>query len=59
MSVIQTQNNLSWLPQPNTVVITATTEPTVTPGTYRGVVQVGGAEAVWMPLEIVVEDLPA
>ena len=40
-------------------VITATTEPTVTPGTYRGVVQVGGAEAVWMPLEIVVEDLPA
>ena len=26
MSVIQTQNNLSWLPQPNTVVITATTE---------------------------------
>lgn len=26
MSVIQTQNNLPWLPQPNTVVITATDE---------------------------------
>ncbi len=26
MSIIQTQQNLSWLPQPNTVVITATSE---------------------------------
>lgn len=31
-------------------------DPTIAPGTYRGIVQVRGAGAVWMPLEVV---LPA
>jgi hypothetical protein len=29
------------------------------PGTYRGLVQVHGAEAVWLPLEVVVPEVPA
>lgn len=35
-------------------VITASVDPSAQPGRYRGIVQVGGADAVWMPLEIVV-----
>lgn len=35
-------------------VISVTADPSAVPGTYRGTVQVQGAEAVWMPIEIVV-----
>ncbi|MCW2785891.1 MAG: hypothetical protein JWP74_2408, partial [Marmoricola sp.] len=34
--------------------ITLTIDPATAPGTYRGIVQVQGAEPVWMPLELVV-----
>lgn len=39
-----------------TVHVTAGTE--TPPGTYRGIVQVTGADAVWMPLEVVVAAVP-
>lgn len=39
--------------------IAVTVEPTTPPGTYRGIVQVQGAEPVWMPLEVVVPAVPA
>lgn len=35
-------------------VISVVAEPSTPPGTYRGIVQVQGAEAVWMPIEVVV-----
>jgi hypothetical protein len=35
-------------------VISVVADPSTAPGTYRGTVQVLGAEAVWMPIEVVV-----
>lgn len=35
-------------------VLSVVVEASTTPGTYRGTVQVQGAEAVWMPIEVVV-----
>ena len=35
-------------------VISVEAEPSSAPGTYRGIVQVQGADAVWMPIEVVV-----
>lgn len=34
--------------------ITVAVDPSTAPGTYRGIVQVQGADQVWMPLEVVV-----
>lgn len=34
--------------------ISLTSDPASTPGTYRGIVQVRGADAAWIPLEVVV-----
>ena len=34
--------------------ITVSAPPASTPGTYRGIVQVCGADAVWMPIEVAV-----
>lgn len=39
--------------------ITVTLNQPAAPGTYRGIVQVRGADAVWMPLEVVVADGPS
>ncbi|HJR90041.1 MAG TPA: hypothetical protein VJ782_07810 [Aeromicrobium sp.] len=39
--------------------ITVAAEASAAPGTYRGVVQVGGAEAVWMPIEVTVPMRPS
>jgi hypothetical protein len=35
-------------------VISVAAEPTAAPGPYRGIVQVRGAESVWMPIEVIV-----
>jgi hypothetical protein len=35
-------------------IISVRVDPASAPGTYRGIVQVRGADAVWMPLEVVV-----
>lgn len=39
-------------------VIAIAADPSSTPGIYRGVVQVRGADAVWMPIEVVVPATP-
>jgi len=39
--------------------ITVVADALAGPGTYRGVVQVGGAPAVWMPIEVTVPMLPS
>jgi hypothetical protein len=36
-------------------VISITTRTPAAPGTYRGIVQVRGAERVWMPIEVIVD----
>jgi hypothetical protein len=38
--------------------ISVTVEPASAPGTYRGLVQVRGADAVWLPIEVVLPGPP-
>jgi hypothetical protein len=39
--------------------ISVVAQASAAPGTYRGLVQVRGADAVWLPLEVVVPEVPA